>query len=59
MLKNTYVRIAVAIVAVILLYYLVVTLGRSAAGADDARMSLGGSEWLERAAPTRGAMEPR
>ena len=53
MLKNTYVRIAIFIVLVLILYYLVITLSRSVAGADDARMPLVGSERLEDAGERR------
>jgi len=41
MLKNVYVRIAVIIVLVIILFYLVITLARSVATADDSPMLQG------------------
>ena len=53
MLNNTYVRIALIIVLVIILYYLVTTLARSVATGDDARVPLESSEPLADAAPTR------
>lgn len=60
MLKNTYVRIALVIVLVIILYYLVITLARSTAGADDSQVPLGESVHLEDAESTRdGAWQPR
>ena len=60
MLKNPYVRVALFIVLVIILYYLVITLARSVATAGDAQLLPGGSERLENPAPTReSAEEPR
>lgn len=53
MLNNNYVRIALFIVLVVVLYWLVITLARNEAGADDMPMISGVSGHLEDAAAIR------
>jgi hypothetical protein len=54
MLKNVYVRIAVIIVLVILLYYLIIALARGTAGTDAPGIPPEGSATGASAAETRG-----